>query len=51
MFRTLWADFLGLIYPRCLACREPLVTGENHLLHWLPGRAVSTPISMCCPLM
>ena len=32
MLRTLWQDFLGLIYPRlCLACREPLVTGENHL--------------------
>ena len=32
MFRTLWQDFVGLIYPRlCLACREPLVSGENHL--------------------
>ncbi|MDQ2772551.1 MAG: ComF family protein [Bacteroidota bacterium] len=32
MLRTLWQDFVGLIYPRlCLACREPLVTGETHL--------------------
>ena len=32
MFHTLWQDFVGLIYPRlCLACREPLMTGENHL--------------------
>ncbi len=32
MLRILWLDFLGLIYPRlCLACREPLVTGETHL--------------------
>ena len=32
MFHTLWQDFFGLIYPRlCLACREPLMTGENHL--------------------
>ena len=32
MLRSLWGDFVGLIFPRlCLACREPLVTGENHL--------------------
>jgi ComF family protein len=32
MLRLLWGDFVGLIYPRlCLACQEPLVTGENHL--------------------
>ena len=32
MLRTLWQDFAGLIFPRlCLACREPLVTGETHL--------------------
>lgn len=32
MLRSLAADFVGLIFPRlCLACREPLVTGENHL--------------------
>ncbi|OGX81027.1 ComF family protein [Hymenobacter glacialis] len=32
MLRSLAADFVGLIFPRlCLACREPLVTGETHL--------------------
>ena len=32
MLRSLWGDFVGLIYPRlCLACREPLVSGENNL--------------------
>ena len=32
MLPALWNDFVGLIYPRlCLACQEPLVTGENHL--------------------
>jgi ComF family protein len=32
VLRSLAADFIGLIFPRlCLACREPLVTGENHL--------------------
>ncbi|GAB3331746.1 ComF family protein [Hymenobacter humi] len=32
MLRSLWGDFVGLIFPRlCLACREPLMTGENHL--------------------
>ena len=32
MLRSLAADIIGLIYPRlCLACQEPLVTGENHL--------------------
>ena len=32
MLRYLAADFIGLIFPRlCLACREPLVTGEHHL--------------------
>ena len=32
MLRALAADFFGLIFPRlCLACQEPLVTGENHL--------------------
>ena len=32
VLRSLATDFLGLIFPRlCLACREPLVTGESHL--------------------
>ncbi|MBD2769809.1 ComF family protein [Hymenobacter sp. BT664] len=32
MLRSLWDDFVGLVFPRlCLACREPLVRGENHL--------------------
>jgi len=32
VLRSLATDFVGLIFPRlCLACREPLVTGENHL--------------------
>ena len=32
MPHSLWADFVGLIFPRlCLACREPLLTGETHL--------------------
>ncbi|ALW84444.1 competence protein [Hymenobacter sedentarius] len=32
MLHSFWGDFVGLIFPRlCLACREPLVSGENHL--------------------
>ncbi len=32
MLVSIWRDFVGLIYPRlCLACREPLVTGETHI--------------------
>jgi ComF family protein len=32
MLRSLFDDFVGLIFPRvCLACREPLVRGETHL--------------------
>ena len=32
MLHALAADFIGLIFPRlCLACREPLVRGEQHL--------------------
>lgn len=32
MLRSLALDFVGLIFPRlCLACREPLVPGEDHL--------------------
>jgi len=32
MLRTLWNDFVGLIYPRlCLACQEPLLAGEQHI--------------------
>jgi ComF family protein len=32
MLLSLFDDFVGLIFPRvCLACREPLVRGEQHL--------------------
>ena len=32
MLHALAADFIGLIFPRlCLACRDPLVRGEQHL--------------------
>lgn len=32
MLRSWGLDFVGLIFPRlCLACREPLVHGEQHL--------------------
>jgi len=32
MLRSLFNDFLGLLFPSmCLACREPLARGEQHL--------------------